>query len=306
MRGSPMSLRSPVLLWIIACAATNLLPAQSSVGDSARRTIGVNGVRRSYLLHLPPAHRPGEPLPLLLVFHGGGGTASNIAEHTGLTPAATARGYAVVYPDGVNGYWSDGRAARAAADDVGFVRLLLDSLRRELPVDPRRIFVTGISNGAGMAFRLVCDLPGTFAAIAPVAGALPADLEQRCAAAAPVSVLMFQGTGDRLMPYAGGDLGPRRGRVLPATTTAGLFARVNDCAAEPIVAAEPDTVTDGTRVRRSTYSGCRDGRDVVLFTIEGGGHTWPGGPPVGRSVGRVTRDLDATRVMLDFFDRHPQ
>jgi polyhydroxybutyrate depolymerase len=72
------------------------------------------------------------------------------------------------------------------------------------------------------------------------------------------------------------------------------------------LAAQPDTVTDGTRVRRSTYSGCRDGRDVVLFTIEGGGHTWPGGPPVGRSVGRVTRDLDATRVMLDFFDRHPQ
>ena len=301
-----MPLRSLALLCAIACAATSVLPAQSSAGVTGRRTIDVDGVRRSYLLHLPSSRRPGEPLPLLLVFHGGGGTASNIAEHTGLTPAAMPRGYAVVYPDGLNGYWSDGRAARAGADDVGFVRVLLDSLRRELPVDSRRIFATGISNGAGMAFRLACDLPGTFAAIAPVAGALPGELESHCAAAAPVSVLMFQGTDDPLMPYDGGDLSLRRGRVLPAPTTADLFAQVNGCTEAPVVAAQPDTVTDGTRVRRSTYSGCRDGRDVVLFTIEGGGHTWPGGPPVGRSVGRVTRDLDATRVMLDFFDRHPQ
>jgi polyhydroxybutyrate depolymerase len=290
----------------MACAATNVLPAQSSAGDMGRRAIDVAGVRRSYLLHLPPFHRPGEPMPLLLVFHGGGGTASNIAEHTGLTPAATPRGYAVVYPDGLNGHWSDGRAARDGADDVGFVRLLLDSLRRELAVDSRRIFATGISNGAGMAFRLACDLPGTFAAIAPVAGALPAELENRCAAVAPVSLLMFQGTDDRLMPYDGGDLSSRRGRVLPATTTANLFARINGCAESPVVEAQPDTITDGTRVRRASYTGCREGRDVVLFTIEGGGHTWPGGPPVGRAVGRVTRDLDATRAMLDFFERHPQ
>jgi polyhydroxybutyrate depolymerase len=301
-----MPLRSSALLCAIACAATNVLPAQSSAGAMGRRGIDVAGVRRSYLLYLPPSHRPGEPMPLLLVFHGGGGTASNIAEHTGLTPAATSRGYAVVYPDGVNGHWSDGRVARAGADDVGFVRLLLDSLRRELTVDPRRIFATGISNGAGMAFRLACDLPSSFAAIAPVAGGLPAELERRCAVAAPISVLMFQGTLDRLMPYDGGDLSQRRGRVLPAITTANLFALVSGCSDAPEVAAEPDTVTDGTRVRRSTFSGCRDGRAVVLFTIEGGGHTWPGGPPVGRTVGRVTHDLDATRVMLDFFDRHPQ
>jgi polyhydroxybutyrate depolymerase len=301
-----MRLRSSALLCAIACVSASILPAQSSAAAMERRAIDVAGVRRSYLLHLPPSHRPGEPMPLLLVFHGGGGTASNIAGHTGLTPAATPRGYAVVYPDGVNGYWSDGRAARAVADDVGFIRLLLDSLRRELPVDSGRIFATGISNGAGMAFRLACELRGTFAAIAPVAGGLPAELESRCAAAAPVSLLMFQGTLDRLMPYAGGDLSLRRGRVLPAPTTASLFARVDRCSDQPVEVAEPDTVTDGTRVRRSTYPGCGEGRDVVLFTIEGGGHTWPGGPPVGRAVGRVTRDLDATRVMLDFFDRHRQ
>ncbi|HEY7612402.1 MAG TPA: PHB depolymerase family esterase [Gemmatimonadales bacterium] len=300
-----MPLRLPAVFCAIACSVTGVLPAQSAAGDSGRRTIEVQGVLRSYLLHLP-APRSDGAMPLLVVFHGGGGTASNIAEHTGLTPAATSRGYAVVYPDGVNGHWSDGRAARAGADDVGFVRLLLDSLRRELPVDPRRIFATGISNGAGMAFRLSCDLPGTFAAIAPVAGALPAELETRCTAASPVSLLMFIGTADPLMPYDGGDLTLRRGRILPATATARLFARVNGCAPAHTVTAEPDTATDGTRVRRLVYGGCRGRRDVVLVRIEGGGHTWPGGPPVGRSVGRVSRDIDANRTMLDFFDRHPR
>lgn len=295
----------PSFLTTVALAlfAPALLSAQSEA--DGRQTIHVGGVPRTYLLHLPPSREPGRALPLLLVFHGAGGNAAGMAQHTALTETATAHGYAVVYPEGINHRWNDGRGI-VTADDVGFIQALLDSLGPTLPVEPQRIYATGISNGAGMSFRLACDLPGTLAAIAPVAGALAAALEERCATATPVSLVMFQGTRDPLMPYDGGVLTLRRGSVLAAPRTAGLFAKVNGCADEPMVAAEPDTVTDGTRVRRSTYSGCRDGRDVVLFTIEGGGHTWPGGPPVGRSVGRVTRDLDATRVMLDFFDRHPQ
>ena len=305
-----MPLRCLVVLCGLSLAVGVPVHAQSrgvdGSADGGPRTIEAAGARRSYLLHLPATHRPGEPLPLLLVFHGGGGDAAGIARHTRLSEAATARGYAVVYPDGVDGRWNDGRGRGAGQDDVGFVRVLLDSLRRELPVDPRRIFATGISNGAGLAFRLACDLTGTLAAVAPVAGALPTALEERCTDAAPVSLLMFQGTADRLMPYDGGDLTFGRGRVVPAPRTAALFAKVNGCASAPLVAAEPDTVTDGTRVRRSSYTGCRDGTAVVLYTIEGGGHTWPGGPPVGRSVGRVSRDVDATATMLDFFDRHPR
>jgi polyhydroxybutyrate depolymerase len=173
-------------------------------------------------------------------------------------------------------------------------------------VDSARIYATGISNGAGLAYRLACDLPGVFAAVAPVAIGLPAALEERCAATRPVSVLSFQGTRDPLVPYEGGKVAARRGRVLSAPRSAALFAEVNGCAALPSVTPEPDTATDGTRVRRTTYTGCREGRDVVLYTIDGGGHTWPGGPPVGRLVGRVSRELDATLRMLDFFDRHPQ
>lgn len=295
--------RALLLVGALALVPATPLPAQSSAA-TVRRTMDVDGLRRSYLLHLPPSRRPDRPLPLLFVFHAAGGDAAGTASHTGLTPAAGERGYAVVYPEGVQRRWNDGRGSRATRDDVGFIRRLLDSLRTELDLDPRRVYATGISNGAGLAFRLACELPGTFAAIAPVAGGLAAALGERCAAAAPVSLVMFQGTRDPLMPYGGGDLSLGRGRVLAAPEAAALFARVNGCSGPPEVTAEPDTVADGTRVRRSTFTGCPPGRDVVLFTIDGGGHTWPGGPAVGRSVGRVSRDLDATRTMLDFFDRH--
>ncbi len=261
-------------------------------------------MERSYMIHLPPSHAPGRPVPLLLVLHGAGGDAAGIAEHTGLTEAATRRGYAVVYPNGVARRWNDGRGT-SAQDDVGFIRLLLDSLVRDLPVDSGRIYATGISNGAGLAFRLACDLPGVFAAIAPVAGAPAAALEKRCAVARPVSMISFQGTRDPLMPYDGGDVAAGRGRVLGAAESAALFARVNGCATTPTASTEADTVRDGTRARRAVY-GCTGGSDVILYTIEGGGHTWPGGPRVGHRVGRVSREVDATQPLLDFFDRHSQ
>jgi polyhydroxybutyrate depolymerase len=302
----PILLRHGVSVSALALWAGGALAAQSHAAGETRRSIQAGGVERSYLLHLPASRGAGQPVPLLLVFHGAGGEGAGIASHTGLTAPATARGYAVVYPDGVERRWNDGRRAGGGQDDVEFVRILLDSLSHELPADPKRIYATGISNGAGLAYRLVCDLPGIFAAIAPVAGAPAAGIEARCAATRPVSVISFQGTRDRLMPYEGGHVSIRRGQVLSAQRSAALFAEVNGCTPPPAVTAEPDTVKDGTRVRRSAYGGCREGREVVLYTIEGGGHTWPGGPPVGRRVGRVSRDLDATCTMLDFFDRHSQ
>lgn len=302
----PIPLRHVLSVSALALGTGGALPAQSHAPDESRRTIEAGGLERSYVLHLPPSRRAGQPIPLLLVLHGAGGQGAGMARHTGLTDPATQRGYAVVYPDGMDWRWNDGRGNGAAQDDVEFIRLLLDSLGRELPVDPKRIYATGISNGAGLAYRLACDLPGTVAAIAPVAGALAAALEERCAATRPVSVISFQGTRDRLMPYEGGNVAARRGQVLSAPRSAALFAEVNGCTASPAVTAEPDTARDGTRVHRSIYTGCREGREVVLYTIEGGGHTWPGGPPVGRRVGRVSRDIDATSAMLDFFDRHSQ
>ena len=304
-----MTLRAglPVLL------ASLLLPgilgtplAAQTPGVEQRRTLQVAGARRSYLLFLPSSWQRGRPLPLVLVFHGAGGRGSGMARHTGFSRLAEREGFAVAYPDGVDRRWNDGRGIGGARDDVGFVRQLVDTLERELGIDPRRVYAAGISNGAMFSHRLACDLPGVLAAIAPVAGAVPTGLADRCGAAAPVAVVAFQGTADPFVPYAGGGVGLRRGAVLSAERSAGFWARVNGCGPAPDAEPAIDSVTDGTRLRRASYPGCRENRSVVLYTIEGGGHTWPGGPAARGRIGRASREIDATDAIWAFFQRHPR
>src|SRR5258705_922693 len=282
------------------------VPASAPAPVGEPRTLQTGGVTRRYFLYLPSPWPRGRPAPRALVFHGGGGRASGIAPHAGFSRLAEREGFAVAYPQGLNGRWNDGRGYGATHDDVGFVRALLDTLGRELVIDTRRVYATGISNGAMFSYRLACDLPGMFAAVAPVAGAMPADLAPTCTHAQPMSVLAFQGTADPLMPYFGGGVARRRGRVLSAERSIAFWATMSGCNAAPVTTDEPDRMTDGTRVRRTVYGTCRDGRSVELYTIEGGGHTWPGGPPVGGSVGRVTREVDATPLIWAFFAQHPR
>jgi polyhydroxybutyrate depolymerase len=279
------------------------LPAQSAAAPAGGpRTLRVNGVERTYLLDVPQSYRPGTQTPLVMVFHGAGGSGRRMAPHTGFSRLAAREGFVAVYPDGLGRRWNDGRSAVAPQDDVGFVKALLDTLERELSLDSTRVYAAGISNGAMFSYRLACELPGVFAAIAPVAGATPANLAESCGRTAPVSVLAIQGTADPLLPYAGGGVGG----VLSAAESIAFWARVAGCGEAPAVTDEPDRVRDGTRVRVTAYSGCRDGRAVELYTIQDGGHTWPGGPPVGRSVGRVSREIDATALIWEFFARHPR
>jgi polyhydroxybutyrate depolymerase len=279
------------------------LPAQA-VRSEERRTLRVNGEDRAYLLYVPSGYRSARPAPLVLVFHGAGGRAQGFARHTGFSGVAEREGFVVAYPQGLQRRWNDGRGNGTPHDDVGFVRALVDTLQRELGVDPRRIYATGISNGAMFAYRLACDLPGVLAAIAPVAGALPTQLAPGCGHTQPVSVMAFQGTADPLVPYAGGGVARRRRSVLGAERSIAFWGEIDGCTGQPSTELEPDRVRDGTRVRRLEYAGCREGRAVVLYTIEGGGHTWPGGPGVGLIVGRVSRELDATQVIWSFFAAH--
>jgi polyhydroxybutyrate depolymerase len=281
--------------------------AQSSHADQSR-SLQVGGIRRTYLLHLPPSLDRSTPAPLVLVFHGAGGQGAGIAQHTGFSRLADEQGFIAVYPDGIRRRWNDGRSSGPSQDDVGFIRSLLDTFKAEFAIDARRIYATGISNGAMFSYRLACELPGVFAAIAPVAGALPAELAPRCTQAEPVAIVAFQGTADRYVPYMGGAVARRRGPVLSAEETMAFWGRVGGCSLTATTELQPDRAPgDRTRVRRSEYPGCRHGLELVLYTIEGGGHTWPGGPSVARLiVGRVSRDIDATATIWDFFARHPQ
>ncbi|HEU5040879.1 MAG TPA: PHB depolymerase family esterase [Gemmatimonadales bacterium] len=286
--------------------------AAQTAGGEQRRSLEAGGARRSYLLYLPSSYQRGRPLPLVLVFHGAGGRGSGMARHTGFSRLAEQEGFAVAYPDGLNRRWNDGRGVGGARDDVGFVRALLDTLEREVGIDRRRVYATGISNGATFTHRLACELPGALAAIAPVAGAMPAAVAERCGAqgatqgsaiAPALSVLAVQGDADRFMPFEGGRGAGGGGAVLSAAATVAHWARLDGCTGPPVAEPPTDSVTDGTRVRWERYPGCRESRAVELVTIEGGGHTWPGGPAAARRVGRASRELDATAAIWAFFAR---
>ncbi len=278
-------------------------------GDEVR-TLKWDNVERVYRIHKPASLDTSRPAPLVLVLHGGG---SNSRQTEFLTlnswnGLAAREGFLVAYPDGVGSRWNDGRndptAPKRGADDVGFLSALIDRLASEFNIDRNLVFATGISNGAMMSFRLGCELSDKIAAIGPVAGAMPEPLMASCAPSRSVSVIALSGVQDPLVPYAGGEVGLARrsfGEVASVPDSMRLWAEKNGCSSAPAVAGEPDKdPRDGTRVTRASWSHCRDGSEAVLYAIEGGGHTWPGGPqylpPSIAGLNRTGRKTPPVRV----------
>ena len=276
---------------------------------TSMRSIQVGNVTRSYLLHVPPSYDQSKSLPLVFVFHGGESQARQMERYTGLSDLADRKGFIAVYPEGVDKHWNDGRETATKVDDVGFVVALIEHLGRSLKIDRQRIYATGISNGGMFSQRLACELSGTIAAVASVTASMPEALSARCQPSSPISVLMVHGTADPLIPYRGGAMPGKTlgGSVLPVPETIGYWAAHNRCSRQPINTQLPDRdVQDGTRVRREAYVQCAGGVEVVLYTVEGGGHTLPGGRQYlpERLIGRTSRDIDGSETIWDFFEKH--
>lgn len=274
------------------------------------------GRTRSYVLHVPARLPAEKPAPLVLVFHGGSGTGAGMERLTGFSALADREGFLVAYPDGVGRNWNDGRgiesarAQREDVDDVGFVAALIDAIGRRHPVDPHRVYATGISNGGVFSHYLGARLASRIAAIAPVVGGIAEPFRPAFAPAAPVAVLILQGTADPLVPYAGGGvLQGRRGRIISTDEAVRLWVEADSAARDATVEDMPDRdPADGCTARRFVHAGGRGGTEVVLVRLEGGGHTWPGGPQYLPSslIGRVCRDFDATALIWEFFRGHPK
>jgi len=291
-------------------ANSSASPESSSRGqDPASDTeyhINVNGTDRTYFLHLP-ARSADRKAPLVLVFHGGGGHAANMPKFTQFDPLADREGFFVAYPDSFNKSWNDGRGL-SPADDVGFVRILIEQLQHSHKIDHKRIYATGISNGGFFSMRLACELSRQIAAVAAVAATMPEPLVPVCKPSAPVSAMFIHGTKDPLVHINGGPIGVRRDRGSAVSLReAAEFWRNQDRTSPNSVAEEvSESARDSTQVHREMYGGGRDGTEVVVYIVEGGGHTWPGGSqylPVFL-VGKVSHKLDATQVIWEFFKTH--
>jgi polyhydroxybutyrate depolymerase len=256
---------------------------------------------RSYRVYAPAA-RLARPA-LLIVLHGWMGSGAEIEARTNyrFDRLADRDGYVVAYPDAVAGQWHSGHPAETATDDdVGFLSALIDSLSRTYGVDPHRIYVTGLSNGASMTYRLACERPGRIAAVAPVSGGLARALMQACAQASrrPIPLLLIHGTADPVVPFDSGEL---EGNLA-------YWIRRNGCATtNPAITYLPNADPgDGTRTRVEHYAACRNGADVILYAIEGGGHHWPNGDEPFRLEprGNVPRDFDAADAIWSFLKAH--
>jgi polyhydroxybutyrate depolymerase len=276
------------------------------------------GRERTFFVHLPPGHSKDRPVPMVIALHGGGGSAWLVNKSTNysLTREADAHGWVLLVPQGVAKGWNDGRPIldrggreRAGVDDVGFIAALIDHAKVQWGIDSERVFVTGISNGGAMSFRLALSLSARIRAAAPVTMSLPA-AQRAIVPGRVVSLLMVNGTEDPLVPFAGGQirvLGKDRGEVLSTDDTLELWAKHAGCSGRaPDVHLGDLDPEDGTRVTLEERRGCEHGTRVALYRVEGGGHTWPGGTQYlpARLVGRVSRDFDASKAIFDFFASH--
>jgi polyhydroxybutyrate depolymerase len=300
-KASPMVVRTVSVLLGVPLALALVEAVHYEVRNRSNGTIVSSGQEREYLLHVPRSYDRARPTPLVISMHGGAGWPAMQKETSRWNRLAESHGFIVVYPSGISG-----RGPRAwhmspsgLARDVRFISDLIDSLTAAYNIDGARVYADGLSNGGGMAFVLSCRLADRIAAVGMVASAqlLPFDWckEQRA-----VPMIAFHGTADRTTPYHGGTSWVVPVVPLPDIPTwAASWARRNRCRPDPVESAAAADVS------RLEYTDCADDAAVVLYTVKGGGHSWPGGGPLPEwLVGATSHGIDATSLMWSFFRQH--
>ncbi len=297
----------------LACARASspgLTPTASAVLPAGQHshTLSHDGRERSYILYVPASVNWDQPLPLVFVFHGGSGNAQSAIRMSGFNDVADLNGFLVVYPNGTGRLdennlltWNSGDCCAYAqmenVDDVGFVRSIVANLQAQVNIDTRRIYATGLSNGAMLSHRLACEAADLFAAVAPVAGTLNFT---PCAPAQPVAIIAFHGTEDQHVPYAGGK-GPKSlvdVDFVSVQDSVDFWVSANEC--------DQKTQTNATdQFKHEVWTGCAAATAVELYTISGGGHAWPGGRPGWPGADQPVTSISASSLIWEFFATHP-
>lgn len=262
-----------------------------------------SGERREYWLYVPASYDPRRATPLVISMHGAGLWGRAQMETSKWNDAADEHGFIAVYPSGFRD--SGPRVWRVfrgpdLAKDVKFISELIDTLQARYNIDPARVYANGLSNGGGMSFALSCALSDRIAAVGLVASAQTIDWEW-CTDPHPVPAISFHGTADQAAPYRGGTSWVSRRMPFPDHPSwMARWAERNRCAPRPVEARVASDIT------RRAYINCANDADVLLYIVEAGGHTWPGGGPLPYwMAGRTSHSISATEVMWEFFQAHP-
>jgi polyhydroxybutyrate depolymerase len=309
MESSPMMMkgRAGVITALVLIAAPAALATFEAISYFvANRPSGSfmsSGEKRDYVLYVPATYDARKATPLVISLHGGALWGAAQRETSQWDRVADRQGFIVVYPSALSGRgprkWREEESI-GRPREVRFISELIDTLEARYHIDSSRIYANGLSNGGGMSFVLSCVMADRIAAVGFVGAAhfLP---REWCAGGRPVPMIDFHGTADWAVPYRGG-----RSWVAPVTFPDQLkwvasWAKKNGCAPTPM---DSSVASD---VKRRAYSHCADDADVLLYTIDGGGHTWPGGKALPEwFVGKTTTSIDASAQMWEFFKRHPR
>ena len=274
------------------CARARVLPQ-----GTTERTIESGGQQRRYLIHVPPGYDGSTRTPLLLLFHGRGGSPQAVVETTRVDAVADQHDVIVVAPLGrgrVTG-WDFRTPINDPASDLAFVRDLVKELKSDACVDSSRVYAAGFSNGSALALALACDGTTRFAAYGAVSGPYWNDA---CRKSSPAPIIYFHGLRDKVVPYAGGVTGI--GPLPPVNDAIASWAEHDGC---PAASATTQVAQD---VRHFAWNRCKDGSAVSVYVVDNGGHRWPGGEPIpaGHVSGHMTEEIDATTLIWRFFEQH--
>ena len=310
-----------ILLFITALICRQAAGAGERSGAFKSFKLRSGGYDRTYGVYAPAGLDASKRYPLLVILHGGGGDGKGMRRLTRnrFESLADQNGGIVAYPDGLDKNWNDYRAdksrkaQRENIDDAAFIASMLDEIAKTYPADASRTYAAGISNGAMMSYALACRAAGRFAAVAPVAGAMPENLLPACAPSRPVPLIIINGTKDNLVHWEGGDVtGPfgkrKMGKVISVEKSRDFWLAENGCDRSKAAVSKIDAVPgDGTSVEIEKYAACAGGGAVEFVKIAGGGHTWPGGLQYLPEwlVGKTFAGLSASDEIWSFFMSHP-
>ena len=265
---------------------------------------------RNFLIYVPAAYDGNEPWPLVINLHGADSNPGEQIWLSEMNEIADTANFLVVYPEGIiNGEelkgWNDGLKPDIL-DDVGFIDSMITLIVNNYAIDLSRVYSTGMSNGSGMSLTLGCILSERIAAIGMIAAQ---GLIEDCMPGRPVPVLYMHGTADLLVPFEGGvGVIPGFPEFIPARDRIQFWIDQNGCIGDPEVMEFEDIDTaDSSTVTLERYTDCQEMSEVAFYEIEGGGHTWAGGPPVPPGfeiLGNVNLDIHASTEIWNFFSRH--
>jgi len=288
-----------ILSLMVVCfiLTSSLVNAQTTITD----TINFGGLKRTYRLYVPKIYKASQPVPLILNLHGLTSNSQQQEVYGDFRPIADTANFILVHPEGTNNGlgngWNNFGALGTGTDDIGFLNALINKISANYSIDQKRIYSTGMSNGGFMSYDLACFLNHRIAAIASVTGSMITSHLKACKVTRPTPVMEIHGTADNTVPYNGGG-------ALSFThidTLVNFWVKLNGCGA-PVKTTLPNTNTsDGSTVEHYVFDHGKNNTSVELYKVIGGGHSWPGAPPV---IAGTNQDFNASKEIWRFFSKY--